>query len=110
MSNDQREHMITRRQLLRAGITAGGSAMGMMSGMGGILPWASKAFAAESQPPNVIVIYCDDLGYGDLGCYGSKAISTPNIDRLVLGGVGRCGQSIRKTAGLLNLLKIVRLL
>ena len=32
--------------------------------------------------PNVVVIICDDLGYGDLGCYGSKP-ATPNIDRLL---------------------------
>ncbi len=32
--------------------------------------------------PNIIIIYCDDLGYGDVGCYGSKAISTPNVDSL----------------------------
>lgn len=37
--------------------------------------------------PNVIVIYCDDLGYNDLGCYGSKAIRTPNIDRLANEGM-----------------------
>jgi len=36
--------------------------------------------------PNVIIIYCDDLGYGDLGIYGSRAIRTPNIDRLAAGG------------------------
>ena len=32
--------------------------------------------------PNVVIIYCDDLGYGDLGIYGSRAIRTPNVDRL----------------------------
>jgi uncharacterized sulfatase len=37
--------------------------------------------------PNVIIIYCDDLGYGDLGCYGSRAIATPNVDRLAREGV-----------------------
>ena len=37
--------------------------------------------------PNVIVIYCDDLGYGDLGCYGGKVIRTPNIDRLASSGL-----------------------
>jgi arylsulfatase A len=36
--------------------------------------------------PNVVVIICDDLGYGDLGCYGSK-LTTPNIDRLAAQGV-----------------------
>ncbi|MEO6965579.1 MAG: sulfatase [Acidobacteriaceae bacterium] len=36
--------------------------------------------------PNVVVIICDDLGYGDLGCYGSK-LSTPNLDRLAANGV-----------------------
>ncbi len=42
--------------------------------------------AAPARPPNVVMIYCDDLGYGDLGCYGSK-IRTPNIDRMAAEGV-----------------------
>lgn len=37
--------------------------------------------------PNVILIYADDLGYGDLGCYGSTTISTPNLDRLAEEGI-----------------------
>lgn len=39
------------------------------------------------QRPNVIFIYADDLGYGDLGCYGATKIKTPNIDRLAVGGL-----------------------
>ena len=34
------------------------------------------------QRPNVILFYADDLGYGDLQCYGAKNVETPNIDRL----------------------------
>ena len=37
--------------------------------------------------PNIIIIYLDDLGYGDLSCYGATAIKTPNIDMLAKGGV-----------------------
>lgn len=37
--------------------------------------------------PNVIIFYCDDLGYGDLGCYGSDAMKTPHLDRLAGEGV-----------------------
>jgi arylsulfatase A len=46
----------------------------------------SAILSAKTQPPNIVFIYCDDLGYGDLGCYGSK-ISTPNIDRMAAEGV-----------------------
>ncbi|MCD9026184.1 sulfatase-like hydrolase/transferase [Cohnella silvisoli] len=37
--------------------------------------------------PNFIIIYCDDLGYGDLGCYGSDVIQTPHLDQLASEGV-----------------------
>ncbi|WP_261387963.1 sulfatase-like hydrolase/transferase [Chitinophaga pinensis] len=36
---------------------------------------------AQSKP-NIIILYADDLGYGDVGCYGAKAVRTPEIDRL----------------------------
>lgn len=37
--------------------------------------------------PNVVIIYADDLGYGDISCYGSKVLSTPNIDKLAKNGL-----------------------
>jgi arylsulfatase A len=37
--------------------------------------------------PNIILIYADDVGYGDLGCYGAEAIDTPNLDALAAGGM-----------------------
>ncbi len=43
--------------------------------------------AAADRPPNVVVILADDLGYGDLGSYGARAIRTPNLDRLAAEGV-----------------------
>ncbi len=41
----------------------------------------SMAFAADNKP-NVVLLVADDLGYGDLSCYGQKKLETPNIDRL----------------------------
>ena len=49
----------------------------------GLLLLPIFAVAAETtQPPNIIFILADDMGYGDLGCYGAEKIKTPNIDRL----------------------------
>lgn len=45
-----------------------------------------KVYAQQSRP-NVIIIYADDLGYGDLSIYGAQNISTPNIDKLALNGI-----------------------
>lgn len=45
------------------------------------------ANAAESRRPNIVFILADDLGYGDLSCYGQKKFQTPNIDRLAVEGM-----------------------
>ena len=42
--------------------------------------------SADQRPPNVVLIFADDLGYGDLGCYGATKVQTPNIDRLAKEG------------------------
>ena len=42
--------------------------------------------AGAEQPPNVVLIFADDLGYGDLGCYGATKLKTPNIDQLAKEG------------------------
>ncbi len=41
----------------------------------------------EPRPPNIVYILADDLGYGDLSCYGQQKFSTPNIDRLAASGL-----------------------
>jgi arylsulfatase A-like enzyme len=48
---------------------------------------APQKESRDYKPPNVILIYADDLGYGDVGAYGSTEIRTPNMDRLAEGGV-----------------------
>jgi len=47
----------------------------------------SAADSAANERPNVILIYADDLAFGDLSCYGSATIATPNIDRLATEGI-----------------------
>jgi arylsulfatase A-like enzyme len=42
---------------------------------------------AEPQTPNVVLIYADDIGYGDLSCYGAEKVKTPNCDKLAAGGI-----------------------
>ena len=47
---------------------------------------SSPVHGANERPPNVVLIFADDLGYGDVGCFGAKDIKTPHIDRLAREG------------------------
>ena len=68
---------MNRREFLRI---VGGSAM-VLAGRG--------AFAADAgRKPNFIIIFCDDMGYGDVGCFGSEKHRTPNLDAMAREGCG----------------------
>src|SRR5436190_7711638 len=50
-------------------------------------PPASRLRPRPPRPPNIVFILADDLGYGELGCYGQERIRTPNLDRLAAEGM-----------------------
>lgn len=66
--------MLSKRTLCLTSLSAMISSMGML-------------MAQTTQAPNIIFIVADDLGYGDVGCYGQKLIRTPHIDALAQRGV-----------------------
>ena len=77
---------VTRRNFLKSvGLGMAGLALGRQA-----LTAAAQAAAAPAgagRKPNVIFILADDIGYGDLGCYGARQVKTPNVDRLAREGV-----------------------
>jgi len=91
---------VTAASIGGAGLLACGSRVGDMlhsDGFDAGLYEEAKRIAPESvikklpgfagRRPNIITILCDDLGWGDTGCYGNRAIRTPNIDALAAQGV-----------------------
>jgi WD40 repeat protein len=55
--------------------------------LAGVVPGAARAEAPDRKPPNVVIILIDDLGWRDVGCFGSTFYETPNIDRLARRGM-----------------------
>ncbi len=51
------------------------------------LGFSTQLVASEDRPPNFVVIFVDDMGYGDLACFGSTVHRTPNLDRMAQEGV-----------------------
>jgi len=49
--------------------------------------WARGARKSAKRTPNIIVVFCDDLGYGDVGCFGSTKHRTPHIDKMAAEGM-----------------------
>ncbi len=60
--------------MLRAIVTVSVIVMGVLT--------AAVAHSAENRLPNVVIIFADDQGYGDLGCYGAEGYETPKLDRM----------------------------
>lgn len=56
-------------------------------GVSALLPHRAAYSGEDARRPNIVFILADDLGYGDLGCYGQQRVNTPNIDRLAGQGV-----------------------
>ena len=53
----------------------------------GYLTASLSAAAGAARLPNVVIVFCDDLAYADVGCFGAKGYKTPNIDRLAKRGI-----------------------
>jgi arylsulfatase A len=47
----------------------------------------TRPLRTPDRPPNIVVVLCDDLGYGDLSCFGHQTIRTPNVDRFATEGI-----------------------
>jgi arylsulfatase A-like enzyme len=73
---------VNRREFIKFAI--GGAAAVVMPNYGCAV---DRSTGTTAERPNIILIMADDLGYGDIGCYGSKKIRTPNIDALAREGL-----------------------
>jgi len=80
--------LLNRRDFMRLGVCGAGSLALGKTGWGALATSMNRG-SRESSPekPNIVIILADDLGYGDIGCYGATKVGTPYIDRIAEEGV-----------------------
>jgi len=83
--NARLSNRVNRREFIKFAI--GGAAAITLPTYGCSTSKVGGISKTAAEQPNIILIMADDLGYGDVGCYGSKKIQTPNIDALAKGGM-----------------------
>lgn len=71
-----------KRNFIRPGISSAASAVLLLAAVVSL-----HAVDESNRKPNIIFIIADDIGYGDLGCYGATKVQTPHIDRLAAQGL-----------------------
>jgi len=78
--------MMRRRDFLKA-LGIGGATMAMANGLLAAEGLAGLTGDSKARRPNIVLVLADDLGFGDLGCYASPVITTPNLDKFAGEGV-----------------------
>ncbi|MDF7827112.1 sulfatase-like hydrolase/transferase, partial [Pontiellaceae bacterium B12227] len=71
----------------RARVSCVWRTLGLLGLLAGAMVAGAAASTQRAPKPNVLIIYADDIGRGDLSCWGQKEFSTPNIDRLAEQGM-----------------------
>ena len=69
---------MNRRQFIKA--------LGVVAGTLALPKCVRSSESGTKKKPNFVIIFADDLGYGDLGCFGHPTIRTPNLDRMAVEG------------------------
>ncbi len=87
MSTDTGSDWAGRSRLLFSAARRGpGVLLAVFVAVGGLFAWPNLVQAEPARRPNIVFVLADDLGYGDLGCYGQKIVATPNLDRIASEG------------------------
>ena len=83
-----RQGQFSRRGFLRRfGLVSAAGVMGVSAGCESAEPTTAAKSPSAKRLPNIVLVFCDDLGYGDVGCYGAKGFTTPHLDAMAKGGM-----------------------